>query len=251
MSRYAQQLSALQRAIIERQSDDVLVLIKSAQADARVAIYADGYVTRLYNAVRGDYSALQHYLGGEVFETMLQHFVQHTPSHHWDLNLYSQKFSAFVARQSNDVLAQDIAAIESAIAVTYWSKSCEPLAADALQHLSPDALAEMMFTPRLASCLLILHSNANDYLTAFRAGGTLPEPSYAPNYLLVLRARYDVRRYGLDPLEHQLLWRLFAGMAFGHALEEVAALPACDVPQLLAQLPTFCARWMEWALWRR
>ncbi len=250
MSRYAQQLTALQHAIIEREAADVLELIKPANAAARLAVYADGYLMRLCNAVRGDYPALQHYVGGEMFETMLQHCVQQTPSRDWDLNQYSQIFSACVAQHAQGILAHDIAAIESAIAATYWSKSCEALPADALQNLSLEALAQMTFSPRIASRLLQLNSNADDYITAFRAGAALPETLLAPHDLLVLRAHYDVKRYALEPMEYQLLSRLFNGAMFGDALEDVAELPGCDVPHLLAQLPAFCARWMAWGLWR-
>ncbi|MCX4028583.1 putative DNA-binding domain-containing protein [Endozoicomonas sp. SM1973] len=64
----------------------------------RLAIYANGYVARLLECLRADYSALCTMLGQPLFDTFARAYIMETPSSSFTLFELGKGFSDFLAR---------------------------------------------------------------------------------------------------------------------------------------------------------
>jgi hypothetical protein len=213
MSGYALQLQALHDAMVHKQPDAIIPLIKPARHNElspqeRLAVYADGYDIRLIDATLADYPALAHYMGKDECRAAIAAFVEITPSTYWDLNRYPVAFAAFLKRHSSDKAAHALADLESAIAEVFWLPESKPLTPDALAGLSEDAFGNQIFQLRTATKLLKLDYAANEYLAAFRAEKHPKELAEKPEHLLVIRLDNEVKRQILEPMEHDLLHAL-------------------------------------------
>lgn len=243
MSDYAQQLKALHEAMVHKQSHAMLPLIKPARhtdisVAERLAVYADGYDTRLIDATLADYPALAHYMGASTCRAAIAAYVAATSSRHWDLNRYPVAFADFFTQHAVDKAAHALATLEAAIAHVFWAAESEPLMPDTLSRLSEEALAAQYFTLRAASCLLVLDYDANDYLGAFRAGAAPDTLNKKLQHVLVVRHHNEVKREVLDLVEYELLAALQAGLTFGDAVATVS-----NQALLAERLPDYIARW--------
>jgi hypothetical protein len=243
MSHYAKQLKALHDAMVHKQLSEILALVNPTRtaditADQRLAVYADGYDTRLIDVTLADYPALAHYMGAGSCRVAIAAFVAATPSRHWDLNKYPVAFAEYLARHAADPAAHAIAALESAIANVFWLPESAALTPEALAGLSEEAFAAQHFTLRTAAQLLVLDYAAHDYLTAFREGAAPDSIDDTAQYLLVIRNRNAVQREVLEKPEYELLAALQAGLTFGDAVANIS-----NQEQLAERLPDYIARW--------
>jgi hypothetical protein len=245
MSGYTEQLQALHDAMVHKQSDAIMPLIKPSRHNElspqeRLAVYADGYDIRLIDATLADYPALAHYMGADECRAAIAAFVSATPSTYLDLNCYPVAFADFLKGHSSDKASHALADLESAIAEVFWLPESQPLMPDALAGLSEDALGEHKLLLRAAAKLLKLDFSANDYLTAFRAEGHPKGINGQTEYLLVIRLDNEVKREVLEPMEHTLLYALGSGLPFNEALNHVT-----DQETLATKLPHYIARWLQ------
>lgn len=251
MSGYAIQLQALHDAMVHKQPDAIMPLIKPARHNElspqeRLAVYADGYDIRLIDATLADYPALAHYMGEDECRAAIAAFVEVTPSTYWDLNRYPVAFADFLKRHSPDKSAHALADLECAIAEVFWLPESKPLTPDALAGLSEEAFGNQTFQLRTAAKLLKLDYAANEYLTAFRAEEHPKELAEKPEHLLVIRLDNEVKREVLEPMEHDLLHTLSSGQPFNEALNQIA-----DQEALAITLPHYIARWLQSGFFRR
>lgn len=243
MSRYAQQLQALHQAMVRRETSPMLEHIIPARAagfpaKARLAVYVDGYATRLIDTTLADYPALAHYMGAGPCRALVEAFVAATPSPHWDLNRYPVAFANYVAQHEPNAAAHAIAALESAIASVFWLPESAPLMPEALAALPEEAFAAQHFRLRTASHLLSLDYAAHEYLTAFRQGAAPDMIHKIPHYLLVIRHHNEVRREVLEQAEYELLHGLAHGLCFVQAVSSIS-----NQERLAEKLPNYIARW--------
>lgn len=245
MSAYATQLQALHNAMVHKQPEAMLSLMKSARHNEfslqeRLAVYTDGYDTCLIDATIADYPALAHYIGEKECRAAITAFVNATPSFYWDLNRYPLAFANFLKRYSEDKSAHALANLESAIAEVFWLPESKPLTPDSLVGVSEQTFGEMRFYLRNAAKLLRLDYQVNAYLKAFRAGENPKQLKEAPEYLLVIRQDNEVKRAILEPMEYAMLHALSSEVRFSDALSRVKNQEA-----LATKLPHYVARWLQ------
>lgn len=251
MSGYAIQLQALHDAMVHKQPDAIIPLIKPARHNElspqeRLAVYADGYNIRLIDATLADYPALAHYMGEDECRAAIAAFVGVTPSTYWDLNRYPVSFAAFLKGRVPDKAAHALADLESSIAEVFWLPESNPLTPDALAGLSEEAFGNQILQLRTAAKLLKLDYTANEYLTAFRAEEHPKELAEKSAHLLVIRLDNEVKREVLEPMEHELLHALSSGQPFNEALNQIV-----DQEALAIKLPHYIARWLQSGFFRR
>jgi len=250
MSHYASQLAIFHRAIVHEEHAAMLPLIKRARdnifpAGKRLQVYLDAYEIRLEQATAMDYPALKHYVGDELFDEAIHDFVRATPSHTWNLNEYPLQFADFFCAHHHDALAQSLVRLETAITEVFWKPDSEALDVAALAECGMDALAVRVFRPRAALQLLALPREANAYLTAFRNDEPTEAIAEASEYLCLVRHPRHVQRLALDAEEYAILRALFAGKAFGAALDAVVAGSATPPEHLAAALSGYLQRWLS------
>ena len=242
---YTAQLAALHNAVVHGASQPMLEEIKPARANtvapaSRLAVYRDGYMERLINAVMADYPALTHFMGRDALVMAVRAFVNAQPSQWWDLNQYPVRFASFFSATHKDAQAIAIAQLESAIAEVFWMEESAALEPATLATQAESGLEYLQFIPRRAARLLALACAANDYLQAFRNGAQTMAMEEQPEYIMVVRHHNEVRRVMLESSEYLLLKTLIEGTALGDALEAV------NDETMAEKLPLYIARWLEY-----
>lgn len=205
--------------------------------DAQLAVYTNGYRLRLQDVTMQDYPALRVWLGHEKMKTLVQNYVEATPSGFYDAGLYPAALPGFI---NDDPVAIELATLERAIAQTATAPETRPLTPAHLEGLSPDALMARPLHLRAALTLLDFIHDINTLYTACMDNDAPSHVTAAPSFLAVFRHEGTVWRLPLDKDEYNLLKFLQQGASLGAAID---ALP-CDEDTLAANLPAWIARWM-------
>ncbi len=143
-------LRKLQHEFLGYLLDDVAVGIveriessPKRSAKQRMALYGNAYTLRLKEALSTDYQRLHSYLGDELFDTLMQHYIDSYPSHHPSLRYFGQHMVELVERlepfsQIPEVV--EIARIEQAFADSFDAANCQCVTLDQLAELEPDGM---------------------------------------------------------------------------------------------------------------
>jgi len=111
-----------------------------------MSLYGNAYTLRLKEALTTDYERLHSYLGDELFETLMQHYIVSYPSHHPSLRYFSQHMVDLIERlepfnQLPEVA--EIARIEQAFADSFDAANCQSVTLDQLAELEPETWATL------------------------------------------------------------------------------------------------------------
>jgi hypothetical protein len=238
--------AALQDALLRHDAAPALPHIRAnprIPPQRQLAIYIEGYRTRLLLAIRSDYPELLELLGEAAFDRLAGDYVEAHPPHHFNLDRYPHGFAAFAQPHIQDGLARDMARMEAAIAHVFMAPDSNALTASAIMGLSPDDFGSMALTPRAASCLLSFSHPVEAYLQAKREGRNPERALGAPCFMFMLRHHNEVRRHVLAHTEYCLLEKIAAGHAVADALDSVAGEHPEMVPGIAAGLQAWFARW--------
>lgn len=243
--------------------------IKTSKSDfnsaERLKVYTYAYHQRLLEAVITDYPGTAFFLTPEIFESYAQQFVTETPSRHWDLNLYSPAFAAWLkakaiattetpdpegkepeGKKTKEIKkmkeAASIAAIEAAIVSAYWHSDAVGLSPDFFSQISEEQLMNGRFIRKSQAHLLQLDYAAEDFIQAFRQEA--PQPlSPTPQAVLVCKYQEMVKRIIVTDTEVYFLQALAAGKTLNQSVEHwLKAHPNAEAT-LLEQLPLYFQRW--------
>lgn len=124
-------------------------------AEQRLGIYASGYRLRLKEALSTDYERLHRYLGDDLFNQLMNAYIDNNKSHHPSLRDYSQHMSELLSTYepfSNLPELLEIQRIEQAFNLSFDAADCNTITLDDLANLSPVAWPGMQlkFHPSLA-----------------------------------------------------------------------------------------------------
>lgn len=244
---YFAQLYAFSDGIIrddDRQVLDDIAVPPRGTAQKRFAIYTDGYRIRLQKAVEADYPCLKYYLGEKPTQTLINDFVEQTPSSHFNLDRYPFAFDSFVCSRLDDPAACEIAWLESTIAAVFMQEESIPLDPSAFENLSPEQFGEMTLRPRKASRLLQFYHLTNSYLAEFRAGDAPVKPEPLPQYVYMYRHNNEVQRLELPQAAFLILQCLFDGLTVEQALERINKTQEKLMPSVAANLQNWFKDWM-------
>ncbi len=133
-------------------------------AGQRMAFYGNAYRLRLKEALTTDYERLHSYLGDDLFETLMQHYIESYPSHHPSLRYFGQHMVELVERlepfnQLPEVA--EIARVEQAFANSFDAADCQCVSLDQLAQLDPAAWATL--TLRFHGAVQLLPQQHNSF----------------------------------------------------------------------------------------
>ena len=117
-------------------------------AEQRMALYADAYGLRLKEALSTDYERLHGYLGDDLFETLMQQYIENYPSHHPSLRFFGRHMVDLVEHLepfSHLPEVAEITRIETAFGNSFDATDCQSVTLDQLAGLNPEAWATMKF----------------------------------------------------------------------------------------------------------
>ncbi len=243
---YEEELGDLQEAIF---SGDVakinpqerIVPKPDFPPEEQVQSYIDGYRYRLFDIVDEDYPALREAMGDSDFSDLLDAYIEATPSTHFNIARYAERFPEFV-RGRKDTFFYELSVLETTISRIFDAPETPVLSKEDLAGISPDKFMEMSLNPRAALKLLAFSYPVNDYYNAYLADEKPAIPDKSPSYLAVYRHEDELWRLDLEEREYMVLSSLFAGMPVGKALE--AVIPEDDEQGMTAIGGWFC-KWMS------
>jgi hypothetical protein len=249
-------LADLQRAF----QDYVLASSESFQAavhDTRKAdrttllhVYREGYALRLIEVLANDYPGLAAMAGPAEFDRMARAYIAAHPSHHPSVRHFGKSLAAFLAAtptcSSSSPGAIEMARFEWAMGEAFDARDAEPLSADAVMALPPEAWETLRFSPvpslrRLTLAYEVPH--AWQQRTTVDAGHLVVERGREDVDWVIWRPEFDTNYRSLEPDEAALLDALIEGRPFPEMCGAVAS--SLGDEQAAARAAGLLRAWVE------
>ena len=212
----------------------------------QLAVYRNAYHYRLYDVAAEDYPVLNRYLGNEKFRALIEDFVNHAQSRHFNVARYAAQLPEFLATHHlYEPFAHELATLENALAQLFDAPETAALEPSYLAGMTPDSLMESILHPRTALQLFAFDYPVNHYYIAGVAEEYLSPPAPEKSFLAVFRHEDVMWRMDLGESEYRLLQKLFAGLTIGEALESLQHELAWPENELSNQLSEWFSRWMR------
>lgn len=252
--------SSAAQAAIRTAPAEIEQLICRSQAQTsleRLSVYSNAYWARLLEVLTGDYPALAHALGDDVFIGMGHAYLQEHPPHSYTLSELGQSFPEYLAhsRPPNenedgspdwaDFLI-DLARLERIYSEVFDGPGIEgqtTLQPADLNDVSPDEWLAMRLIS--APCLRVASFRfpVHEYATAVRQQSNPDLPAAQPTSLAITRRDFVVRRVALESDEFEVLTDLIAGQGIGNALERSLATSNRTIDELAADVRRWFRNW--------
>lgn len=238
----AQEQARLQAAIVagvDHSAQDWIHDKENFPADAQLGVYVTAYRYRLYGVVAEDYPLLAYYLGEAAFKKLIWDFIESTPSEHFNIARYAAQLPAFVVRERpDDVLAQEIAQLETVLTQLADAAETPALTQNDLAGLTPDRLMTATFIPRSAFQMMSFTYPVNAYYRAFMEDRNPSPPSPQASYIAVFRHDDKMWRTEFDQNEYDVLQAILNGATIGDALSDMNE-------DVAGQVSEWFSRWMH------
>jgi len=133
--------------LLDDSSVGVVDRIESNQqcsAEQRMTFYGNAYTLRLKEALSTDYERLHSYLGDELFDQLMQHYIDRYPSHHPSLRYFGQHMLELVVQlQPFKSLTEvaEITRIEQAFANSFDAADYPSVSLAQLTQIAPETWA--------------------------------------------------------------------------------------------------------------
>ncbi len=177
----------------------------------RLAIYQRGYIARLRDCMAGQFKALQHALGEELFEAFADEYLQQYPSVSYTLSDLGRRFGQYLQETRPDRnlppdqrddwpdFMIELAQLEYSLLQIFDTTQSESIIY--AEANTPDA--DLKTAP-------ILHIFAfafpvNHYYQAVHKNENPPLPFQQKSYLAITRKHYQIGIFNLNPLQYSFL----------------------------------------------
>ena len=199
---------------------DIVERIESTprrSAEQRMVFYGNAYVLRLKEALSTDYERLHSYLGDELFESLMLHYIERYPSHHPSLRYFGQHMVELVeSLEPFKQLAEvgEITRIEQAFANSFDAADCQCVSLDQLAQLEPAAWATLTLRFHGAVQLLPQQYNSFQIWRALSNEQTPPQKAADETSWLIWRQDLVSRYRALQKAELAALTVAISGGSF-------------------------------------
>jgi hypothetical protein len=212
----------------------------------RLAIYGDGYASRLAEALSNNYPALAA-LMGEDFHALAHAYVRAHESPFFSIRFYGEHLAQFLAADPYaqvPVLAE-LARWEWAVTGAYDAADTPVVTHAALAAVAPEQWAQMRFNWHPSVARLQLHWNAPQIWQAVTADAERPAVVFSEVAVPWLVWRQELTTYyrSLPVAEAAVLDAARSGWPFGELCELTSEHVGADAAALTAA--TFLRGWVE------
>ncbi len=196
----------------------------------RLSIYGRMYWFRLLDALAEDFPALHAVIGHSRFHALAEAYLSEHPSEHPSLRQLGRRLPAFLDEHPVDDASApwlaDLARFEWALLDAFDAPDAEPVSADALRALAPEAWADLRLA--LSPSVRIVRAGApvDRAWTAAIDGDPIPEIGSQPTILRVWRDDLRVFHRAIDEVEACALEAVASGASFAQVCEALAELAA-------------------------
>lgn len=245
MSRLAELQQRFQAYVLsgDRAMLPSVIELGGASAERRLDVYHDGYRLRLIEVLGNDFPGLRHLLG-ERFKTVAEAYVEASPSPHFNVRWYADRFADFLRTHADTAATPglaEMAALEWTLTLAFDAPDQTLTVLEDAGAVAPQAWGTMRFEFAASLHLLPLHWNVAAIRLAVDQAGDGAQPDLAllesAQTQAVWRQDFRVRHRPLAVDELAALTAARAGASFGdlcmllcewHA-EEAVALRAAEL----------------------
>ena len=215
-------------------------------ADDRLELYASGYRLRLKEAISTDYDRLYSYLGDEMFEQLMDAYIDAYQSHHPSLRYYSQHMTELLSQQapfSDYPELLELAKIEQAFNDSFDAATCTTVGIERISELAQEDWPLM--TIKFHSSIRVLHLDTN----SFQIWKALSEDQSPPALVnefsnwVIWRKNLVSRYRALSEPEAVALDLVLKGTNFSELCEKL--LDYFDEEQTPVQAITYLQTWIN------
>lgn len=188
----------------------------------RMALYGDAYKLRLKEALSTDYERLHSYLGDELFDNLMQRYIDGHPSHHTSLRYFGQHMVKLLEElEPFDQLpvVADLARIEQAFGNSFDAADCQSASLNQLAQQEPEAWATLTLRFHSAVQLLPQHYNSFQIWRSLANEETPPPKIVSDSTWLIWRQDLVSRYRALENAELSALTVAMSGGNFADLCE--------------------------------
>lgn len=216
-------------------------------AQQRLSIYQSGYRLRLREVIDNDHPVLGSYLGDDLFEQLLDGYIQSVPSRYRSLRYYCDPLPEYLKRDSffnQYPHISELARFERCLLSSFDAPDRDTASIATLQQLPPEfwPLMKLRFHPSLQ--LFSSHYNAIEIWQAIKGEQIPPDPLQQAACWVVWRNRERLTEFrSAPPLEQRLIHCFVEGGDFTSAAELTAAEVGEEAAA--AELLSILVRWLK------
>jgi hypothetical protein len=251
MSRLPQIQSDFQQYLLDGDSAAIqphVVGTTRVPVATRLAIYGDGYVSRLIEALAANFPILSELLGEVDFHALGTAYVRSYPSPFFSIRYYGHALADFLAadaRYAGAPVLAELARWEWLMTEVFDAADADPIRVEDLARISPGQWAHLRFEWHPSMRRAALTWNAPQIWKAVSDHEEPPEVALQPQSVEWLLWRQDLRTYfrSLSPAEVAALDAGRAGQPFGELCAVLSAtLGEEEAP---ARAAAFLREWVE------
>jgi len=246
------ELRALQQSFFARllnEQTDIATHIQSTldrSADQRLHIYASGYRLRLKEAISTDFDKLYSYLGDDLFEQLMDKYIDSYQSQHPSLRYYSQHMCELLKTHKPfcdypELL--ELANIEQTFNNSFDAADGNTITVDSLALIAPEAWANLTIEFHPSMALIECQKNTFAIWKALSEEQQPPTSIDESSIWMIWRKDLISRYREVSEAENQLLSLAIKGANFTELSE--AMLNYCDEEQAPVQLIGLLQQWIN------
>ena len=228
MSRLAELQQDFLRFLRDQESGLVEQVLDQGGVSARTRadIYRNGYRLRLRDAVDTDHEILGRYLGDEMFDRMVEGYIDRYPSRYTTLRLFAEHLPEYLratAPFSDHQVLAELAAFERALLFAFDAPDEGRESADVLVELPAERWPAMRLRFHPSMQLFLANWNSVEIWQALKAEREPPPAvSGQARHWLLWRNEERVTEFRpLDFSEHEVLQSALAGNEFAALCEQL------------------------------
>lgn len=215
-------------------------------AEQRMTYYGNAYILRLKEALSTDYERLHCYLGDELFESLMMHYIERYPSEQTSLRYFGQHMVQLVTQlEPFNTLPEvaEITRIEQAFAKSFDAADCQCVTQNQLAQLPPDAWASL--TLRFHDAVQLLAQRYNSFQIWQLLANEQTPPTKTADETTWLIWRHDlVSHYrALDSVELTALTSVMKTGSFTQMCE--ALLEHCSEEEVPLKAVGYLQQWIN------
>jgi len=211
--------------LLDHSQVDIVDRIESSPARSsaqRMTFYGNAYVLRLKEALMTDYEMLHCYLGDELFEQLMDSYIEQHPSQHTSLRYFGQHMVELTQqlepfKQLPEVA--EMAKIEQAFATSFDAANSPAVSLNQLADLNPEAWATLRLSFHDSVQLVPQHYNSFQIWRALSNDETPPEKHTDKTSWLIWRQDLVSRYRALEPAELSALTTALSSGSFADICE--------------------------------
>ncbi len=228
---------------------DVIEHIQSTSdrsASQRLNIYASGYRLRLKEAISTDFDKLFSYLGDDLFEQLMDAYIDRYQSSHPSLRYYSKNMCELL--KAEEPFTQypeliELANIEQTFNNSFDAADCDTITMDKIAEIAPEAWADLSITFHASMALLPLQKNTFPIWKALSEEQSPPNSLVEPSIWMIWRKDLVSRYREVSEAESKILTLAMNGENFTQLCE--AMLAFCDEEQAPMQVIGLLQNWIN------